>query len=161
MNDRVHTVVGVLPPIPQYPHENDVYMPTTACPFRSRAAVAENRRRAHAAAPSPALAPASPSRSARRPTSTASRERLRADHPESYPRDGASAHGTLTPLREELVRGARPTFLVLLATVGLVLLIACANVANLMLARLRGARPRAGRPRRPRRGPRAGCSGSS
>ena len=35
MNDRIHTVIGVLPQIPQYPDENDVYMPTTSCPFRS------------------------------------------------------------------------------------------------------------------------------
>src|SRR5262249_53338702 len=35
MNDKVHTVVGVLPPVPQYPNENDVYMPSLACPFRS------------------------------------------------------------------------------------------------------------------------------
>jgi len=34
MNDRVHTVVGVLPNIPQYPAENDVYMPVDSCPFR-------------------------------------------------------------------------------------------------------------------------------
>ncbi|MGC2721509.1 MAG: ABC transporter permease, partial [Candidatus Acidiferrales bacterium] len=32
MNDKVHTVVGVLPPLPQYPDEDDVYMPTSACP---------------------------------------------------------------------------------------------------------------------------------
>jgi len=31
MNDKIHTVIGVLPPVPQYPDENDVYMPTTAC----------------------------------------------------------------------------------------------------------------------------------
>src|SRR6476646_11775459 len=35
MNDKVHTVVGVLPPVPQYPSENDVYMPNVACPFAS------------------------------------------------------------------------------------------------------------------------------
>ena len=35
MNDRPHTVIGVLPPIPGYPDENDVYMPISACPFRS------------------------------------------------------------------------------------------------------------------------------
>ena len=35
MNDRLHTVVGVLPPIPQFPNADDVYMPTSACPFRS------------------------------------------------------------------------------------------------------------------------------
>ena len=34
MNDRIHTVIGVLPPVPQYPAENDVYMPSSSCPFR-------------------------------------------------------------------------------------------------------------------------------
>ena len=41
MNDREHIVVGVLPSVPQYPDENDVFMPTAACPrrpMRSRAA---------------------------------------------------------------------------------------------------------------------------
>ena len=35
MNDRAHTVIGVLPPIPQYPNERRVYMPTVDCPTRS------------------------------------------------------------------------------------------------------------------------------
>jgi putative ABC transport system permease protein len=43
MNDRVHTVVGVLPPVPQYPSKNDVYMPTSACPFRSAPSFIANR----------------------------------------------------------------------------------------------------------------------
>ena len=38
MNDRPHTVVGVLAPFPQYPQKVDVYMPTSACPFRSNPA---------------------------------------------------------------------------------------------------------------------------
>jgi len=37
MNDRPHTVIGVLPNVPLYPQENDVYMPTSACPFRAAA----------------------------------------------------------------------------------------------------------------------------
>ncbi len=37
MNDRIHTVIGVLPPIPAYPDDNDVYMPVSACPFRKPA----------------------------------------------------------------------------------------------------------------------------
>ena len=37
MNDRPHTVVGVFPSVPHYPNEVDVYMPTSACPFRSGA----------------------------------------------------------------------------------------------------------------------------
>src|SRR5262249_17788361 len=43
MNDREHTVIGVLPPMPQYPNENDVFMPTTACPFRSAPGFVSNR----------------------------------------------------------------------------------------------------------------------
>ena len=46
MNDRPHTVVGVLPSVPHYPNEVDVYMPTSACPFRAQAEtlVTRNRR---------------------------------------------------------------------------------------------------------------------
>src|SRR5688500_6495152 len=44
MNDRPHTVIGVMPPVPQYPLEVDIYMPTSACPFRSARTLIENRR---------------------------------------------------------------------------------------------------------------------
>src|SRR5215472_6251071 len=43
MNDRVHTVVGVLPPLPAYPEENEIWMPVGACPFRTSAAMANTR----------------------------------------------------------------------------------------------------------------------
>src|SRR5262245_65135139 len=43
MNSRPHTVIGVLPPIPQYPDEVDVYMPTSACPVRSSARTIADR----------------------------------------------------------------------------------------------------------------------
>jgi putative ABC transport system permease protein len=43
MNNRPHTVIGVLPSIPQYPVENDVYMPTSQCPYRSSAGFIADR----------------------------------------------------------------------------------------------------------------------
>src|SRR3984957_9095163 len=43
MNDKLHTVVGVLPPVPQYPHKVELYMATSACPFRSSKMHIEDR----------------------------------------------------------------------------------------------------------------------
>src|SRR5262249_59566115 len=44
MNGRPITVIGVLPPLPPYPGTDDVFMPTSNCPFRSRPAIISNRR---------------------------------------------------------------------------------------------------------------------
>ncbi|MBV8856410.1 MAG: ABC transporter permease [Acidobacteria bacterium] len=60
--------------------------------------------------------------------------RLRDEFPKEYPAEAGWAV-RLLPARENLVGGARATLLVLLGAVGLVLLIGCVNIANLMLAR--------------------------
>lgn len=133
MNDRLHTVVGVLPPLPQYPDENDVYMPTTACPFRSAPAfIADRKSRMMTAF------------GLRKPGMSVTQvqadlmgvaHNLQRAYADAYPSN--VDYGTrIVQLRDEMTHEARPTMLMLLGAAGFVLLIACANVANLNLARM-------------------------
>jgi putative ABC transport system permease protein len=133
MNDKVHTVVGVLPPFPQYPAEMDVYMPTSACPFRSSPDTIAKRGRRMVAVFGRLNSNSTPDQ-ARADLATIA-GRLQKEYPSDYPADSGFT-ATAIPLQEELVREARPTLFVLLAAAGFVLLIACANVANFTLARV-------------------------
>ena len=63
--------------------------------------------------------------------------RLRHDHPEVYPPNGGLTFN-IVPLLEQVVGSVRSTLFILLAAVGCVLLIACVNVANLLLSRAVG-----------------------
>ena len=55
-------------------------------------------------------------------------------YPDDYPQNGY--HVSATPLKEDLTRNFRMTLLILLGTASFVLLIVCASIANLLLARM-------------------------
>jgi len=133
MNDKVHTVVGVLPPVPQYPAESDVYMPSSACPTRSSKKFIDNRD-ARMMEAFGRLKPDVSESQANADFATIA-ARLKSEYPKSYP-DNIGYTAAASSLQSELTQGARPTLFVLLAAAGFVLLIACANVANLTLARM-------------------------
>ena len=136
MNDKVHTIVGILPPIPGYPQENDVYMPTSACPFRAanQLKIAQNRRAFPILSVFARLKPGVTQEQAdadiRRVSGTFANA-----WPKFYNRSSTGFTGNLSMLEGEITHDARPVVWILLATTGLVLLIACANVANLSLSR--------------------------
>ena len=132
MNDRVHTVVDVLPPLPEYPEADDVYMATTSCPFRSAPAMIANRdgRMLTGFArlkPGITLAQANSDLAVLN-------QRFAMEYPKSYPASAGIATQTIA-IEQELTHAARPTFLILLGVSGLVLLLACANLANIALSR--------------------------
>jgi predicted permease len=135
LNDRIHTIVGVLPSYPQYPQEQDVYMPTSACPFRARSEqqMHQNHRAFGALQVFGRLAPGVTEEQATTEVAT-----VAATFDKSFVKDYVrlkQIKGNARVLQDALVVQARPMLYALAGATILVLMIACANVANLALAR--------------------------
>ncbi|HET9702978.1 MAG TPA: ABC transporter permease [Vicinamibacterales bacterium] len=139
MNDRPHRVIGVLPNVPHYPQENDVYMPVLACPFRAAGEqqIARNRRAFGALNVFGRLKPGVSAEQAASAVASICHT-FTQDNKPVYRPETSGFRATAVPVRDALTSGARELLLILLGITGLILLIACANVANLTLARMLG-----------------------
>jgi putative ABC transport system permease protein len=134
MNDKPHTVIGVLPPLPAFPNLDQVFMPAAACPFRGADRVLTNRGGRIISHVFARLKDGVTERQAAADVHRVGAE-LAAAYPQNYPTtDGYVAR--IQSLTEAFTGRSRTPLFVLLATSAFVLLIACANVANLSLSRL-------------------------
>ena len=132
LGDRSATVIGVLEPSVPYPADTEIIGNLVISPHHLSATMVTGRihRMTELFAK---LAPGATLEQARNELRTvyASMEK---DHPDAYP-DNGGYRIDARMLRDQITSGARTVLLVLLAASGLVFIIACSNVANLILAR--------------------------
>jgi putative ABC transport system permease protein len=126
IDGRPHVVVGVMPPAMRFPSRvTDLWLPigpiVPAFPPRG----------AHPGLTAMArLAPGITVEQA-----TAQMETIAVQLAQQYPDSNTLTRVNMVSYYEQIVSNIRPALLVLISAVGLVLLIACANLANLMLSR--------------------------
>jgi putative ABC transport system permease protein len=127
LNGEGYTVVGVLPQDYRFGTQTDVFAPIGLNEDSDRMSPRDNHPGIYAYA---RVKPGVTFEQAE-----AEMKAIAAQMAEEYPKTNAGNGVTMTPLREYFVGDLRASLIMLLAAVGFVLLIACANVANLMLAR--------------------------
>ena len=132
IGDRSATIIGVLEPCVPYPQDTEIIANVVTSPHHLSATMVTGRIHRMTElfgrlAPGVTLDQA-------RSELRAAYATMKEDHPEAYAKEADFRIGTKL-LRDQITSGARTVLLVLLAAAGLVFVIACSNVANLILAR--------------------------
>jgi predicted permease len=127
LNRVPHEVIGIVPDPPAFANRGQVWVPLA---WTSEERNIRNNHNYRAIA---SLKPGVAVEQAQHELTTISK-RLEAQ----YPEDNKEWGGLVRPLQDDMIGDVRESLLMLLGAVGLVLLIACANVANLMLVRTHG-----------------------
>jgi putative ABC transport system permease protein len=125
LNGQRHEIVGVMPPGFAYPSRDfDIWVPLTVNPEDLRLRLGGNFL---------SVARLKPGVSVEQAQAEMTTISLRLA--EAYPNTNRDVGALVEPLRADLVRDVRRPLLVLLAAVGSLLLIGCASLANLLIAR--------------------------
>jgi len=132
LDTRTATIIGVLEPSVPYPADTELIANVVTSPHHLSATMVTGRVHRMTElfgrlAPGVSLDQA-------RAELQAAYSAMKKDHPEAYPAAGQFSIDAKR-LRDEITSGARTVLLVLLSASGLVFIIACCNVANLILAR--------------------------
>jgi predicted permease len=132
LGDRTATIIGVLEPSVPYPTETEIIANVVTSPHHLDATMVDGRvhRMTELFA---RLAPGADLDSAKAELSAVHASIVRA-HPEAYSAQ-ADFRIDAVRLRDQIISPARTVLLVLLAASALVFIVACSNVANLILAR--------------------------
>jgi putative ABC transport system permease protein len=131
INGENYTVIGVMPDGFQFPDQDDVWVPLAI--DKAKPEERGNHGLEVVARIRPGVTPEQAGVELSNIAAT-----LQERYPDNYPQDGGWGL-FFVPMLDELVGKLRPALWVLLGAVAFVLLIACVNVANLLLARA-GAR---------------------